>query len=134
MASPVHWNHAALDTTEFWFTGGRYKHHIFDYMSANKTDSPLDDKFDVVGRSRYGDRLFPAVKVPQTCSRATSWPSSTSGLQKASMSNFNAMPRAATLLVRRQRPHHPKAESQQDVFARDELPAHLRSAAEVTAH
>ena len=136
MTSPVHWNHAALDTTEFWFTGGRYEHHIFDFIFANKTDAPLTEKFDVVGRSCYGDRMFPAVKVPADISRGDIMAILDVGAyQEVSMSNFNAMPRPATLLVTGDKVNViRKAESQDDVFARDELPAHLRSAAEVTAH
>lgn len=129
MKEPVAWNHAALDTTEFWFTGGRYEHHVYDYIFANKTNAPLVDKMDVVGRSCYGDRLFPMIRVPRDLAPGDIMAILDVGAyQEVSMSNFNAMPRPATMLVSgdeiaviRQ------AETQEDVFRRDVIPEHLKA-------
>ena len=129
MRFPITWSHAALDTTEFWFTGGRYEHHVYDYLFANKTDAPLTEKMDVVGRSCYGDRMFPAILVPEDLEPGDIMAILDVGAyQEVSMSNFNAMPRPATLLVgngtisviRR-------AETLEDVFRRDGIPDHLLS-------
>ena len=47
--------------------------------------------------------------------------------QEVSMSNFNAMPRPATLLVNQDKISViRKAETQEDVFQRDIIPAHLQ--------
>jgi diaminopimelate decarboxylase len=54
VGSPIRWKLIIVDTTEFWFTGGRYEHHLHDYLFANKADAPLVDKADIVGRSCYG--------------------------------------------------------------------------------
>ena len=70
--TPIRWNVLIVDTTEFWFTGGRYEHNLHHYLFADKLDAPLTDKADVIGRSCYGDRLLPAVPVPDVRS-ATCW-------------------------------------------------------------
>jgi len=127
MTSPIKWNHTALDTTEFWFTGGRYEHHVFDYIFANKTEQKLADKSDVVGRSCYGDRLFPAIMVPQNLQIGDIMAMLDVGAyQEVSMSNFNAMPRPATLLVNEDKISVIRqAETQDDVFQRDLVPQYL---------
>jgi diaminopimelate decarboxylase len=124
------WNQAICDTTEFWFTGGRYEHHIHDYVLANRTDDALVEKFDVVGRSCYGDRLIPTVQMPANLVPGDLLAMLDVGAyQEVSMSNFNAMPRPATLLVSGDKVSIiRRAESQEDVFARDVLPEHLAAA------
>jgi len=128
ITAPIRWNQVVVDTTEFWFTGGRYEHHLHDYRFANKTDAPLTGKADIIGRSCYGDRLMPAVPVPEVAVGDILALLDTGAYQEVSMSNFNAIPRPATLLVsggnaaviRR-------AESQDEVFRRDVVPDHLSS-------
>lgn len=129
MNAPIKWNHAALDTTEFWFTGGRYEHHVFDYIFANKTNSPLVDQMDVVGRSCYGDRIFPMIRVPGDLAPGDVMAILDVGAyQEVSMSNFNAMPRPATLLVSGDKVSIiRRPESQEDVFRRDFIPEHLKN-------
>lgn len=138
MTDPILWNQAICDTTEFWFAGGRYEHHIHDYVLASRTDDALVEKFDVVGRSCYGDRLIPTVPMPANLVPGDLLAMLDVGAyQEVSMSNFNAMPRPATLLVSGDKVSIiRRAESQEDVFARDIMPEHLtRSAAEAsTAH
>lgn len=131
MSDPIRWNIAALDTTEFWFTGGRYEHHVYDYIFANKTDAPLVEKMDVVGRSCYGDRLFPAIMVPGDLAPGDIMAILDVGAyQEVSMSNFNAMPRPATLLVSGdQISVIRRSETQDDVFRRDVVPEYLKSPA-----
>ncbi len=128
METPIKWKHTALDTTEFWFTGGRYEHHVFDYIFANKTDQKLEDKSDVVGRSCYGDRLFPAIMIPGDLKIGDIMAMLDVGAyQEVSMSNFNAMPRPATLLVNQDKISVIRqAESQEDVFQRDLIPEYLQ--------
>lgn len=127
MKEPLKWNHLILDTTEFWFAGGRLEHHLHDYIFANRTDSPLNDKADVIGRSCYGDRLIPAVPVPRDVAVGDVMAVlDTGAYQEVSMSNFNAMPRPATLLVTDDRVSViRKAEALEEVFSRDLVPDHL---------
>lgn len=124
---PIPWKHAVSDTTEFWFTGGRYEHHLHDYVVANKADVPRSEKADICGRSCYGDRIMPAIHVPELEVGDVFAFLDTGAYQEVSASNFNAMPRPATLLVQDQHAHViRRAETLEDVFDRDVLPEHLQ--------
>ncbi len=126
MTTPIQWRIVVVDTTEFWFTGGRYEHHLHDYRFANKTDAPMTGKADIIGRSCYGDRLMPSVPVPEVAVGDILAMLDTGAYQEVSMSNFNAIPRPATLLVT---DDHAtvirRAETQAEVFLRDVVPDHL---------
>jgi len=128
MTSPIKWSHVIIDTTEFWFTGGRYEHHLHDYIVANNTDAPLVKKVDINGRSCYGDRLIPTVRVPGDIKVGDILAILDVGAyQEVSMSNFNAMPRPATLLVSGDKISTiRRKETEDDVFRRDVIPDHLK--------
>jgi len=127
VAAPIRWKIVAIDTTEFWLVGGRYEYHLHDFRVANKADAPATEKIDVVGRSCYGDRLMPTIRAPEMQVGDIFAFLDTGAYQEVSCANFNAMPRPAALLVtganaaiiRRK-------ETEEDVFRRDELPAHLK--------
>lgn len=124
---PIRWNQVIVDTTEFWFTGGRYEHHLHDYVFANKTDAPMVDKADIIGRSCYGDRLMPTVPIPEVEVGDLLGLLDTGAYQEVSMSNFNALPRPATVLVTGdQASVIRRAETEADVFRRGVVPDHLR--------
>jgi diaminopimelate decarboxylase len=128
ITQPIRWNMIIVDTTDFWFTGGRYEHHLHDYVFANKTNAKYTGKADVNGRSCYGDRLMPSIRVPEVEVGDTLALLDTGAYQEVSMSNFNAMPRPATVLVTGDRAEViRRAESEEDVFRRDVMPAHLES-------
>ncbi len=128
ITKPIRWNMLIVDTTEFWFTGGRYEHHLHDYVFANKTNAEYIGKADVNGRSCYGDRLMPSIRVPDVEVGDILALLDTGAYQEVSMSNFNAMPRPATVLVTEdQAAVIRKAESEEDVFRRDVIPDHLIS-------
>jgi len=127
MTQPLTWNHIIIDSTEFWFTGGRYEHHLHDYIFANRTNAPRNAKADIVGRSCYGDRLIPTVRVPADVVPGDLIAMLDVGAyQEVSMSNFNAMPRPATVLVSGERVEViRRAETLEDVFQRDVIPDYL---------
>jgi diaminopimelate decarboxylase len=126
---PIRWTIIVVDTTEFWFTGGRYEHHLHHYLFANKADAPLVGKADIVGRSCYGDRLMPIVRVPEVQVGDILAILDTGAYQEVSMSNFNALPRPAAVLVTGDRAEIiRRRESQEEVFLRDVIPVHLRRA------
>lgn len=129
MTTPLKWNHLIIDSTEFWFTGGRYEHHLHDYIFANKTESPRTAKADIIGRSCYGDRLIPTVRVPDDVVPGDLLAMLDVGAyQEVSMSNFNAIPRPATVLVSGERVETiRRAETLDDVFQRDVIPDYLVS-------
>jgi diaminopimelate decarboxylase len=126
LTTPIRWKLVIVDTTEFWFTGGRNEHHLHDYVFANKTDAPLVDKADIVGRSCYGDRLMPAVPIPKVEVGDILALFDTGAYQEVSMSNFDAIPRPATMLVTGNRISVIRGrETEDDVFRRDVMPEHL---------
>jgi diaminopimelate decarboxylase len=127
MREPIPWNVVIVDTTEFWFTGGRYEHHLHDYVFANKASAKMIDKADIIGRSCYGDRLMPTVPVPEVKVGDILALLDTGAYQEVSMSNFNAMPRPATVLVTGDRASViRRRETEEDVFRRDIIPDHLK--------
>jgi diaminopimelate decarboxylase len=126
MATPIRWNVIVVDTTEFWFTGGRYEHHLHHYLFANKTDAAPTGKADIIGRSCYGDRLLGAVAVPDVQVGDLLALLDTGAYQEVSCSNFNAMPRPAAVLVTGDRAAViRRRETEEDVFRRDVVPPHL---------
>ncbi len=131
---PVPWNLVTVDTTEFWFTGGRFEHHLHDYRVANKANARRVLKTDVVGRSCYGDRILPTVMLPEVEIGDVIAFLDTGAYQEVSCSNFNAMPRPAVVLVTGDRAEVVRrAETEEDVFRRDVIPEHLRPASESAA-
>jgi diaminopimelate decarboxylase len=127
MTTPIRWHVIVVDTTEFWFTGGRYEHNLHHYLFANKPDAPPTGKSDIIGRSCYGDRLLPAVPVPDVQPGDVLALLDTGAYQEVSMSNFNALPRPASVLVTGDRASLiRRRETEEDVFRRDVLPAHLQ--------
>ena len=128
MTDPIRWNIIALDTSEFWMTGGRFEHHMHDFRVANRANAPATLKADVCGRSCYADRLLGTVRLPEVAVGDLFAFLDTGAYQEVSASNFNALPRPASVLVTgRHAAVIRRAETIEDVFARDELPAHLRS-------
>jgi len=128
--TPIRWTVIVVDTTEFWFTGGCYEHHLHHYLFANKADSPMTGKADIIGRSCYGDRLLPAVPVPDVAVGDVLALLDTGAYQEVSMSNFNALPRPASVLVTGSSASLiRRRETEEDVFRRDVLPAHLSAQA-----
>jgi diaminopimelate decarboxylase len=126
LTTPIRWNLIIVDSTEFWFTGGRYEHHLHDYVFANKTDAPPVSKADIIGRSCYGDRLMPTVPVPEIEVGDILALLDTGAYQEVSMSNFNAIPRPATVLVTGDRASVVRRrETEDDVLRRDVIPEHL---------
>jgi diaminopimelate decarboxylase len=129
MERPLKWNKYIVDTTQFWFTGGIYEHHLHDYVVANRADEKKTQKADIVGRSCYGDRLFPFISLPEHFRVGDIFAMLDVGAyQEVSMSNFNAMPRPATYLVKGGTAHLiRKMETLEDVFRRDVMPEHLKT-------
>ncbi|NOX38116.1 MAG: hypothetical protein GXO78_11345 [Calditrichaeota bacterium] len=127
MTHPIRWTYVIVDTTEFWFTGGRYEHHLHEYVFANKVDHPLVGKADIIGRSCYGDRILPIVPIPDVEVGDILAILDAGAYQEVSMSHFNAIPRPASVLVHgRQAELIRRRESEQDVFRRDVIPERLQ--------
>jgi diaminopimelate decarboxylase len=127
---PIVWNWVLLDTTYFFLTGGTYEQHLHDFIVANKPDAKSVMTADIVGRSCYGDRMIPEVRVPELKSGDIIAILDTGAYQEVSASNFNALPRPATILVNGSSAEIIKrAETLEDVFSRDIVPERLKTAA-----
>jgi diaminopimelate decarboxylase len=123
---PVPWNVVTVDTSEFFLTAGRFEHHMHDYVVATKVGAEPCFVADVTGRSCYADRLLGAVRLPAVTPGDVIAFLDTGAYQEGSCSNFNAMPRPATVMVTGDRAEVIKAaETLDDVFARERVPAHL---------
>lgn len=126
LKTPIRWNVVIVDTTEFFFTGGRFEHNLHEYLFANKTDAPMIDKADITGRSCFEDRIMPSVPIPEVEVGDLLAVLDTGAYQEASMSNFNAIPRPATVLVTGDRAVIiRRRETEEDVLSRDVIPVHL---------
>ena len=128
---PFRWTSVVVDTTEFWFTGGRFEHHLHHYLLANRTEAKMVGKADVIGRSCYSDRLLPLVPFPEVEAGDILALLDTGAYQEVSMSNFDALPRPATVLVTDdQTAVIRRRETEADVFSRDVIPEHLQQPAD----
>ncbi|MEJ2580292.1 MAG: hypothetical protein P8127_01435 [Acidobacteriota bacterium] len=61
---------------------------------------------DIIGRSCYGDRLMPIVRIPDVEAGILLAMLDTSAYQEMSMSNFNLLRRPATFIVTGSDPCH----------------------------
>lgn len=129
---PMPWNVVTVDTSEFFLTAGRFEHHMHDHLVATKVGAPPALVADVTGRSCYADRLLGAVTLPAVEVGDVFAFLDTGAYQEGSTSNFNAMPRPATVLVKGDQAFVIKAaETLDDVLARERVPAHLAPPAAV---
>ncbi len=125
---PMPWNWVLTDTTYFFLAGGMYEFQFNHYMFANRTDDPLTQTADIVGHSCYGDRILPIVKVPDVKAGDLVAMLDMGAYQEVSASNFNALPRPATVLVNGSNAEViRRAETLEDVFSRDIIPERFKA-------
>lgn len=114
------------DTTYFFLAGGQYEYNFHDFVVANKVNDPACQVADVVGHSCYADRILPLVNIPEVQEGDVIAILETGAYQEVSASNFNALPRPATVLVNGTSADLIKrSETVEDVFARDIIPERL---------
>ncbi len=131
LKDPIRWNVVIVDSTEFFFAGGRLEHNLHHYLFANKTDAAMVDKADIAGRSCFEDRIMPCVPIPDVEVGDTLAVLDTGAYQEVSMGNFNAIPRPPTVLVTRDRAAIiRRGETEEDVLSRDVIPDHLKPRSE----
>ncbi len=123
---PIKWNWVLLDTTYFFMAGGVLEYNLHDFILANKADSRPVKIVDIVGRSCFSDRMMPEVNFPEVEAGDILAILDTGAYQEVSASNFNALPRPATVLVNGDKAEIVKrAETVEDVFRRDKVPERL---------
>lgn len=125
---PIPLNWVLTDTTYFFLAGGMYEHQFNHFMFANRTDDKPKYIADIVGQSCYGDRILPIVQVPDVKQGDLIAMLDMGAYQEVSASNFNALPRPATVLVNGgEADIIRKAETIEDVFGRDIIPQRFLS-------
>ena len=121
--TPLKLSWALLDTTQFFLNGGVMENNFHHYEVANKVNLPKDQVADVVGQSCYGDRILPFAKVPLLEEGDIFALLDTGAYQEVSASNFNALPRPGTIMVKDDSSEWIKLpEKIDDVFRRDRVP------------
>lgn len=124
---PVKYNWVLLNTTYFFLAGGVLEYNLHNFLTANKADKDPVKTADIVGKSCFADRILPEVRIPEIKSGDLIAFLDTGAYQEVSSSNFNGLPRPATILVKRDKAEIIKlAETIEDVFRRDVVPERLR--------
>ncbi len=127
---PMPWSWVLTDTTYFFLAGGIYEYQFNHFIFANRTDDKQTIFADIVGHSCYGDRILPQVRVPEVKEGDILALLDMGAYQEVSASNFNALPRPATLLVDGSEAEViRRAETIEDVFQRDIIPERLKDKA-----
>ncbi len=124
--TPIPWRWVETDTTEMFLPDSLIEHNRWNVLVASRADDPATGPADVVGISCGFDLMVPSVPLPELEDGEVLAFLDTGAYQDASAANFNALPRPATVLVRGSDAEIVKrAETVDDVFARDVVPARL---------
>jgi diaminopimelate decarboxylase len=122
--TPERW--VETDTTEMFLADLMIEHDVFPVVVASRADADAGEHADVVGISCGFDVLASGVALPEVGPGDVLAFLDTGAYQDATSSNFNAMPRPATVLVHRDAAEVVKrAETVEDVFRRDVVPPRL---------
>lgn len=114
------------DTTEMFLLDLLIEHDVFPIVVANHAGEPPAEPVDVVGMSCGFDVLATGVALPEARPGDVLAFLDTGAYQDAASTNFNALPRPATVLVWQDAVEVVKrAETVEDVFRRDVIPARL---------
>ncbi len=109
-----------LDTTEMFLIDVHLEHNRWSPMVANRAADPPNMVADIVGMSCGFDTIVPDAALPEPEPGDVVAFLDTGAYQEACASNFNAMPRPATVLVRDNTATVVRrAETIEDVFRRD---------------
>jgi diaminopimelate decarboxylase len=115
-----------LDTTEMFLPDGLIEHNRWTAVAANRADQEPSQVADVVGMSCGFDVIVSGAPLPELEAGDVVAILDTGAYQDAASSNFNALPRPATVLVHGDRAEIVKrAETVDDVFRRDIVPERL---------
>jgi diaminopimelate decarboxylase len=116
------------DTTEMFIPDSLIEHSRWTVLVANRADRPPTQVADVVGMSCGFDVIVPQAQLPEVAIGDVLAFLDTGAYQDVVSSNFNALPRPATLLVHGDEAEIIKrAETIEDVFARHVVPDRLRT-------
>ena len=123
---PIPYAWVLTDTTEFFLAGGHFERSRFPYLHATRADMEPSMTADIVGHSCFADQIVLGAQLPETHAGDLIALLETGAYQESSASNFNALPRPATVLVNGTWAEViRRAETTGDVYARDEIPDRL---------
>jgi diaminopimelate decarboxylase len=126
-SEPLAWRWVETDTTEMFLLDLLVEHCRFPVVAATRMGEPAADPVDVVGCSCGFDVIAPQVRLPAVEPGDTLAFLDTGAYEDACAANFNALPRPAIVLVRGAEAEIVRrAETIEDVFARDVIPERLR--------
>jgi diaminopimelate decarboxylase len=124
---PLAWRWVETDTTEMFLLDLLVEHCRFPVVAAERMDEPAGDPVDVVGCSCGFDVLAHQVRLPPAAIGDTLAFLDTGAYEDGCAANFNALPRPAIVLVSGSDAEIVRrAETIDDVFARDVIPERLR--------
>ena len=124
---PLAWRWIETDTTEMFLLDLLVEHCSFPVMAATRMDETPAEPADVVGCSCGFDVLARQVRLPPVALGDTLAFLDTGAYEDACAANFNALPRPAIALVSGDGAEIVRrAETIEDVFARDVVPERLR--------
>jgi diaminopimelate decarboxylase len=118
-----------LDTSEvFLGIPGLNFEPPFDYAYANRAELPTTHTVDLVGQTCNAELLFQQVPAPMLEVGDTVALLNTGSYIESMAANFNSLPRPGTVLVNGAEAHLIKQhETIDQVFERDQIPAHLQA-------
>jgi diaminopimelate decarboxylase len=124
---PLAWQWVETDTTEMFLLDLLVEHCHFPVVAATRMNAALAGPVDVVGCSCGFDVLAHQVSLPAVEPGDTLAFLDTGAYEDACAANFNALPRPAIALVTGAEAEIVRrAETVEDVFARDVVPERLR--------
>ena len=124
---PLAWQWVETDTTEMFLLDLLVEHCHFPVVAATRMNAALAGPVDVVGCSCGFDVLAHQVSLPALEPGDTLAFLDTGAYEDACAANFNALPRPAIALVTGAEAEIVRrAETVEDVFARDVVPERLR--------
>ncbi|HEY6279298.1 MAG TPA: hypothetical protein VIX86_23540 [Streptosporangiaceae bacterium] len=119
-AEPAPLRFVELDTTEMFLIDAHLEHNRWSHIVASQASDPPAMVADLVGMSCGFDTIIPNASLPEVGPGDVVAFLDTGAYQEACASNFNAMPRPATVLVRDSSARVVRrAETIEDIFRRD---------------
>jgi diaminopimelate decarboxylase len=131
---PFEYRWIGLDTAQLFLASTILERACYPILVANRASEAPAWTVDVVGRTCLVDRIIPDAVVPEVAVGDTVAFVGTGAYDEGLSANFNGLPRPATILVHGDDAELiRRAETIEDVFARDIIPARLSTAsAQVT--
>ncbi len=123
---PIPYTWVLTDTTYFFLAGGVFEHNRHPFVFVDQPDAPATQTADIVGHSCYADQIVLGARVPDVHAGDVLAFLETGAYQESSASNFNSLPRPASVLVNGEAAELIKrAETIGDVYGRDVIPERL---------